>query len=506
MVRLWDWLWSGRPISPAEPHSARPETEGAQSHPPMRPVPVASTAAVTPIRARRFGEFERQLVRPVGRSGDQAGFQQDREYEASPGVRDALAAIDAGAPIILVFGRAGTGKTRLIQYLRERPGSERQAVVAPTGVAALNARAQTIHSFFKLRPDGVLDPNQTEPSRNTGVLFQRLNRLIIDEISMVRADILDSIDIKLRRSRQDNRPFGGVQVVLVGDFLQLPPVVQQDDLPILHGLGYRSPFAFSARALSNEQFVPVELTRVYRQDDQAFIDTLATIRAGQGVDEALNFINSRCARPHRQGREPILLTPTRAAADRYNRDGMDRLPGASTLYEARIEGQLDIAKDRLPAPERLELKVGARVMAVKNDLGHRWVNGSLGTVTGLQRDHAMVRFDRDGNQYQVERAIWEKVRQVWDDEHKCIRSTRVAAYTQLPLTPAWAVTIHKAQGLSLDDVRVDLGHGAFASGHVYVALSRARTLDGLSLTRPIKAAEVKLDPMLRDLSTWLSSA
>lgn len=418
-------------------------------------------------------------------------------YEDSPGVRGALTAVDSGRPVVLITGRAGTGKTTLVHHLRRRPGGETQAVVAPTGVAALNARAQTIHSFFQF-PFGVLDPRRLRPSRNAGKLYKRMQRLVIDEISMVRADILDSIDAKLRQSRGVARPFGGVQVVLVGDFLQLPPVVEHSDIPILDALGYASPFAFSAKIFSEIAVDTIELDQVYRQAEQEFVDLLGKVRSGIDVEDAVDTLNLRCLRPHREGTTPVLLTPTRAASERYNREGLERIAGDAVIYTARIDGKLEIGGDRLPVPERVALKVGTRVMAVKNDLARRWVNGSLGTVVALEPDRVLVRFDADGKSHWVEPVAWEKIRQDWDEGSQSINATTVAAYTQVPLLPAWAVTVHKAQGLTLDDVRLDLGRGAFAPGQLYVALSRARTLDGLSLTRAIRPSDVKVHPMLVD--------
>jgi ATP-dependent exoDNAse (exonuclease V) alpha subunit len=423
------------------------------------------------------------------------------EYEASPGVREALAAIDSKRPIVLIAGRAGTGKTRLVHYLRDRPGGDKQAVVAPTGVAALNARAQTIHSFFQF-PFGVIDARNLKPTRIAGKLLRNMERLVIDEISMVRADILDAIDAKLRQTRHNPTLFGGVQVVLVGDFLQLSPVVERADLPLLNGLGYESPYAFSAHALAGITVDVIELERVYRQEEQSFIDLLAKIRLGEDVEEAVSRLNERCVHPHRAGATPVLLTPTRAAADQYNREGMEQIDSRAVIYSAKTDGTLGVNGDRLPVPEHLELKVGARVMAVKNDLAKRWVNGSLGTVVAVEPEKVQVLFDNDHQTYPVEPVAWEKVRQDWDETSQSITATSVAAYTQIPLLPAWAVTVHKAQGLSLDDVRLDLGRGAFATGQVYVALSRARTLDGLSLTRPIRPSDIKVDPTLLDFTRW----
>lgn len=452
--------------------------------------------------SKRLGEFNEKVVALGRPEAKRPTFRRDEAYEASPEVREALAAIDGGAPVVLVTGRAGTGKTKLVRYLRERPGGERQAVVAPTGIAALNAQAQTIHSFFHLPPI-VLDARRLPEGRPFGDLFRRMTRLVIDEISMVRVDLIDAIDARLRAARKDERPFGGVQVVMVGDFLQLPPVVERRDHSLLSGLGYRTPFAFSARALERTPVTSVALNRVYRQDEQDFIEILGWIRTGDRLDEAMRLLNERCVGPHRAGRQPLLLTPTRGAAERYNQDGLRALPSPSAVFEGRIEGKLEIDRDRLPVPERLELRVGARVMAVKNDLQGRWVNGSLGTIVHMGDGQVSVRFDQDGSIHQVARAEWEKIRQEWDESTQRIESRRVGAYSQIPLIHAWAITIHKAQGLTLDDVRLDLGRGAFAPGQVYVGLSRVRSLAGLSLARPLGPTDIKADPMLLAFTDWL---
>jgi ATP-dependent DNA helicase PIF1 len=497
----WSWLFGSQPTDKV---SAR----RSETIPPPREVnsdfaTIATTAGpVSTAPVRTLGQFNRDLPPAVAPASSGPEFKRDSAYESSRGVRKALAAIDAIEPIVLIVGRAGTGKTVLVRYLRGRPGSERQAVVAPTGVAALNTQAQTIHSFFQF-PFGVLDHREVPPFRSSVQLLRRMNRLVIDEVSMVRADILDSIDARLRNVRADDRPFGGVQVVLVGDFLQLPPVAKAEEFGLLQGLGYRSPHLFSSRVLENAPVSVIEFDQVHRQSETEFVELLAKIRMGDDLEDAVGILNERCARPHRERAKPILLTPTRAAAEHYNQGGLDAIPDEPVAFDAKIEGTLNIQTDQLPVPERLELKVGARVMAAKNDPGRRWVNGSLGTVTSLGEDDVGVLFDHDPNEYRIGRAVWEKQRQEWDDTRQRIKSKRVAAYSQIPLLPAWAITIHKSQGLSLDDVRVDLGRGAFASGQVYVALSRAKTLSGLSLTRKIRAGEIKTDLMLLEFVGWL---
>jgi ATP-dependent DNA helicase PIF1 len=221
----------------------------------------------------------------------------------------------------------------------------------------MNAGAQTIHSFFHF-PSLFLDAKNLPEGRKFGVLYHRMTRLVIDEISMVRADLLDAMDARLRKIRNDDRPFGGVQVIMVGDFLQLPPVVEQEHRPLLHALGYKSPFAFSAHVLQSVSVSVVSLEQVHRQEEQEFIKLLGRIRIGENTNEVANILNEKCHGQHRVGITPLLLTPTRAAADRYNRAGLAALPREPIFFHAEIFGKLEIDKDRLPVPEHLELRVG----------------------------------------------------------------------------------------------------------------------------------------------------
>src|SRR3954447_3825482 len=511
LAKVLEWL-----LGPTLPDRLeRQPTRPGESAPPARrsrPVqpsvvgPAAEAKAARKPRHRTPMPNTRQFGLPTqGKpAGQKPKFQRDETYERSPGVGEALAAIDAGAPVVLVVGRAGTGKTRLVRYLRERPGGERQAVAAPTAIAALNAQAQTIHSFFKL-PPLLLDAKALPNERRFGVLYRRMKRLVIDEISMVRVDLIDAIDARLRSIREDDRPFGGVQVVMVGDFLQLPPVVESGHRPLLHGLGYHTPYAFSAHALEHVPVTTVSLELVYRQDQRDFINILSQIRVGEGIPEAVTLLNKRCVGPHLSAAQPLLFTSTKAAAERYNHSGLNALSSDPVVFKAEITGRLEIDRDRLPVPEHLELRVGARVMAVKNDPEGCWYNGSLGTVKRIEEGEVFVCFDRSGEEHLVSGAEWTKVRQEWNEESQTIENQQIGAYRQIPLIPAWAITIHKAQGLTLDDVRLDLGSGAFAPGQVYVALSRVRTLAGLSLARPLRSTEVQADPMLLGFMEWAQS-
>lgn len=425
----------------------------------------------------------------------------DPDYEGSRGVRDALAAVDRGDPAILVHGGGGVGKTHLVNYLRTRPGSSRQVVVAPTGIAAINGGGQTIHSFFRL-PPRFLDPKNLESAGKGSKLWRKLNRVVIDEISMVRVDLLDAIDARLRNYRRKEVPFGGAQVLMVGDPLQLPPIVRSDDGELLRGLGYATPFLHSALSFRQVKLTVIKLDKVFRQDDLTFIHVLNSIRRGEDLVAATSFLNEQCVGPHRPGPNPLLLTPTRAAADRYNEEGLEAVQGERRSYSSATTGKFNVQKDRLPAPELLTLKVGAEVMAVRNR-GSRWLNGSRGQVVELLDNAVKVRFHESGEVHEVARETWENVRQKWDPVDHRVTTEVIGTYAQIPLILGWAVTIHKAQGLTLADVRIDLGWGTFASGQLYVALSRAKSLEGLSLTRPLRPSDVRTDSNLVAFVDWL---
>ncbi len=406
----------------------------------------------------------------------------------------ALAAIRGDHPVVMITGRAGTGKTTLIRKLIEQDGTN-QVVVAPTGVAAVNVGGQTIHSFLRI-PPRLHNLSEIQPRRGGAKLFKNLKRVIIDEISMVRADLLDTIDYAMQINRKDHRPFGGVQMVLVGDFLQLPPVVRGDEAEILANMGYETPFAFSAKCLRDNPVTKIELSKIYRQDDPEFIRLLGNLRSGHELGETVEAFNRACHGAHKRKPDPVILCGTNAVADRYNRDGMNALPGQAVSYEGVLSGEFNLDKDKLPAPEMLTLKVGARIMMVKNDKDKNWVNGSLGTVVRLGQDRIWVNLDDKNGEYEVAKVSWDNIRYGWHEESQKIEANTVGSYSQIPVIPAWALTIHKAQGLTLDNVRVDLATGAFASGQAYVALSRARSLEGLSFATPLRVADIIVDSAL----------
>lgn len=426
---------------------------------------------------------------PTSTAADRlAGIHVIPEYEQT------LALIGARAPLILATGGAGTGKSTLIRYLRARSG-KRMAVVAPTGVAALNAGGVTIHSFFRLPPK-LIQEEDVKPAYDRQ-LFEKLELLVIDEVSMVRPDLLDGVDRSLRITRQRTAPFGGVQVLLLGDLFQLPPVAPRDQQLVLREMGYATDYFFSAKGVADSPLVAVLLTRVFRQSDPAFVGLLNQVREGKDLASALALINRACFASEDVARDDLVLTTTNRAADQRNRMELDRLGGQRRTYTGAIEGAFKFENDRLPSPMDLVLKRSARVMFTKNDDQKRWVNGSTGRVVEPRAKTVRVELDDSGSEVvEVEPVGWEQYRYEYDDEKDRIVAKVVGRYTQLPLMLAWAVTIHKAQGKTLSRAVVDLGPRAFASGQVYAALSRVRALSDLRLLRPIRQDDVRCDPLV----------
>jgi len=398
---------------------------------------------------------------------------------------------------VFLTGKAGTGKSTFLQYFRDHTDKE-MAVVAPTGVAALNVQGQTIHSFFRLKP-AFVNVAEFKPSRRR--IFKELELLIIDEISMVRADMFEGIDHTLRFARKNNAPFGGVQVCIIGDLFQLPPVVSTQE-KAFYGQYYRSPFFFCTKAYETAGFKAVQFNTIHRQNDAAFIRILNAIRAGMCDAIELEALNSRVSPKAAPAPGTLVLTTTNALAEDINSSKLAKLPGMAHSYEGVMNGEFGMTGGRLPAPEQLMLKVGAQIMFVKNDSDGRWVNGTIGMVEKLDSETITVRVG--DVTYEVEREKWKSISYELDKTQNKIVEKELGTYTQFPLMLAWAVTIHKAQGKTLERVIVDLGTGTFAAGQLYVALSRCKSLSGIALKQPVSHADIRCDAEVVEFMRKLS--
>lgn len=423
------------------------------------------------------------------------------EIEVTPDYQAVIDAIERHDPYIFVSGKAGTGKTTLIGYLREII-SGNVVVVAPTGVAALQVRGVTIHSFFRLPPRLIFPEEDIKPLRDKR-LYKDIRLLIIDEISMVRADVVDAMDLFLRENGpQKGKPFGGIQVMFVGDLFQLPPVVSSSDMQVLSERGYEGPYFFCAMALHRKDVTMIELSKIFRQKDEHFASLLNRIRINQDVDEAIDTLNAQCYRQNEVvDEDTITLTTTNARADQINGAGLRAITEDVKVYTGKITGKFNVDERNLPSPNNLALKVGAKVMFTATDSGFpkRWVNGTIGVVRELLPDKVkvMVKNGPYSNTVEVTGHQWESYRYDHDMMSGKISPQIVGTYVQVPLMLAWAVTIHKSQGKTLDKVKVDLSSGAFASGQVYVALSRCKTIEGISLQRPIEPKDVSCDQEIK---------
>lgn len=413
------------------------------------------------------------------------GVTRTAEFEtAASFVRDDTANL-------FVTGRAGTGKSTLLRMLRDEACGE-MAVVAPTGLAAINVGGQTIHSFFGF-PPRLLQSADIRRSRN-GRIMRRLRFLVIDEVSMVRSDLMAAIDQSLRLNRGRARePFGGVRLLMFGDLHQLPPVVQEAEVAAHLADSHGGPFFFSVPALrEGAGTYRLELSHVFRQSDAALVQALNKIRDGEVSEEDLELLNTRVhpIRTLSEGEPYVILTPTNAAARRINTAYLNALPSPLHRYQAGVSG--DFSESAQPTDAALELKSGAKIMLLKNDPDRRWVNGSIARISRLTGKQVFIEID--GKEHEVEQASWEHRRYAFDQTQDKIVETIAGTFKQFPVRLAWALTIHKAQGLTLDKVYVDLARGAFAHGQTYVALSRCRTLEGLALARPLIPRDVLFDP------------
>ena len=412
------------------------------------------------------------------------------EITLSPEQAAVFAAIETTRENLFVTGRAGTGKSTLLNHLAHNT-SKQIVICAPTGVAALNVGGQTIHSLFRL-PIGVIADHELEQNDQLRKLLNTIETLVIDEVSMVNADLLDAIDRSLRQARQRKKePFGGVQVVLFGDPYQLAPVPGDPDERAYFEDRYRSIWFFDALVWQETDLTIYELTSIHRQHEDEFKYMLNAVRHNGVTAEIAGRLNSVGARPAPND-GTITLATTNSTVTRINASALARLPGRVLTAKAEISGEF--GGRAYPADESLELKVGAQVMFLRNDTQEggtqRWVNGSVGTVVKIA-DTVWV--EVDGRDYEVKPAVWEKFKYSYSARTKALRKDVVAEFTQFPLRLAWAVTIHKSQGKTYDSAIVDLGPRSFAPGQTYVALSRISRLEGLYLTRPLRPSDIIVD-------------
>ena len=402
---------------------------------------------------------------------------------------------------IFLTGKAGTGKTTFLKTVVER-SKKRSIVVAPTGVAAINAGGMTIHSFFQL-PFTPYVPNARIQSKfdfgkEKRRIIASLDLLIIDEISMVRSDLLDAIDSVLRRYRDHYKPFGGVQLLMIGDLQQLTPVVTPEDEALLKPY-YDTPYFFGSKALQQIEYVTILLSQVFRQEDKAFLDVLNHIREAHPTTNDIATLNQRCqpAFIPKQGEGYIRLTTHNYLADNYNENELKKLPGHSYTFQAQIEG--NFPEYSYPTSEVLTLKEGAQVMFVKNDPSgeHRYYNGRIGEIVEISESRVCVLCAGDAEGIEVEPLEWENAQYQLNPETRVIESKVQGTFRQLPLRLAWAITIHKSQGLTFERAIID-ANLSFAPGQVYVALSRCKTLEGMVLSQPIEARAIIADKRVED--------
>lgn len=421
----------------------------------------------------------------------------------NPELQKALQIIQFTNNSLFLTGKAGTGKSTFLRYISATT-KKKHVILAPTGIAAINAGGSTLHSFFKLPFYPLVPTDKRYSTRNLRStmkynadkckLFREVELIIIDEISMVRADIIDFIDKVLRiYNRNMREPFGGKQLLLVGDIYQLEPVLKEEDRQLLQPY-YSSSYFFDAKVFQNYPLVSIELNKVYRQNDPSFISILDHIRTNQVSDNDLRYINARVGAQRGTTEIPqedftITLSTRRDTVDWINNQGLDSLNGAPVMFLGEIKGEFP--ESSLPTPIELNLKVGAHVMFIKNDTQKQWVNGTLGLIIGIDEEAGILYVHtEDGDDLQVQREMWENVRYHFNETEQKIEEEQIGTYVQFPVKLAWAITVHKSQGLTFRNVNIDFTGGVFAGGQAYVALSRCTSLEGITLKEPLHRNEV----------------
>jgi ATP-dependent exoDNAse (exonuclease V) alpha subunit len=405
---------------------------------------------------------------------------------------------------VFITGQAGTGKSTLLKEFRKNT-KKNVVVLAPTGIAALNVEGQTIHSFFRF-PNSVVTEDKIKITREKSDLFKSIDTIIIDEISMVRVDMIDGIDYALRQYRKNDIPFGGVQIILFGDLFQLPPILSDNADNEFITSNYKSQYFFDADVFKKHENTVYELTKVYRQADSDFVELLNCIRINTATEADLNKLNTNFSIPITDD-EYIYLTARRKTADDINNEKLNLIEGKKIVKKCDMVGSFVDSVENIdfkyPAPETLEFKISSKIMMLNNDISKRWVNGTRGTVVKCDDDGITVLLE--GKEYQVTKHTWKRMKYTYNPLTRKVEEKQIGTFTQYPLQLANAITIHKSQGMTFDKVIVDIGMGAFAHGQVYVALSRCRTLNNLIIKTTIKQSDIMIDPLIVDFYNSLLS-
>lgn len=417
------------------------------------------------------------------------------EIELTDQLKEILDLLENSRESIFITGRAGTGKSTLLKYFRAH-AKKKVAVLAFTGVAAVNVRGQTIHSFFGFKP-GITEKRVQKREDEENELYKHLDTIIIDEVSMLRSDLLDCIEKFLRlNGPHPKEPFGGVQMVFIGDLYQLPPIVEEEEKDIFKS-HYKSEFFFDSRTYHKIPFKTFHLKKVYRQKESNFVDILDAIRISEISTHHLEEINQRCENLSEEVHgSHVYLTTTNEGARIVNTKRLARLPGKQWSLTGYIIGNFGVGKKSLPTDEILQVKEGAQIMLLNNDADKRWVNGDLAFIEEIKKESEGISIWiklANGSIEQLLPYTWEKIRYFYNKEEKELDSETTGEFTQYPFRLAWALTIHKGQGKTFDKVIVDFGRGTFAHGQAYVALSRCTTLEGLALRVPLEDRHIIVD-------------
>ena len=405
--------------------------------------------------------------------------------------KNALDLIENSNKNIFITGKAGTGKSTLLSFCVYKT-QKNIVVLAPTGVAAINVGGQTIHSFFKFKPDVTLD--KIRKVKNDKI-YKKIDTIIIDEISMVRADIIDCIDKFLRlNGKNKNEKFGGIQMIFIGDLYQLEPVITRDERKFFYKI-YETPYFFSSKVFKNFDFEYIELEKIYRQKDKDFINILNLIRENRIDYKTLNILNKNINNKIKENNFTIYLTTTNELSDKINDEKLEKLNNNLYKSEYLIKGNFD--EKSLPNNKNLYYKEGSQIMMLNNDLGFRWVNGTVGVIKRIENNPAgediIIIELQNGKEVEVIKHTWDLYKYEYNEKENIIESKIIGSFNQYPFKLAWAVTIHKSQGKTFNNVIIDLGRGAFASGQLYVALSRCTKLEGIVLKTKIEKKDIILD-------------